>query len=95
MDHRAEKEAEAVNKTNHPILQSVGGKISLEMQVPKLMWLKKNLQETWKNAEHFFDLPDFLTWKATGAESRYLYDNNKSLVYNNICYSFTKVIYLL
>uniref|UniRef100_A0A1B6GW67 FGGY carbohydrate kinase domain-containing protein n=2 Tax=Cuerna arida TaxID=1464854 RepID=A0A1B6GW67_9HEMI len=72
MDHRAEKEAEAVNATKHPVLQSVGGKISLEMQVPKLMWLKKNLPETWKNVGAFYDLPDFLTWKSTGAESRSL-----------------------
>lgn len=72
MDHRADKETEAVNKTNHPVLQFVGGNISLEMQVPKLMWLKKNLPETWKNAGKFFDLPDFLTWKATKADSRHV-----------------------
>ena len=25
----------------------------------------------WLKAHHFFDLPDFLTWKATGDLSRY------------------------
>jgi len=41
MDHRAVSEAEAINSTHHPLLRSVGGRISLEMQLPKLLWLKK------------------------------------------------------
>ena len=41
MDHRAVAEADAINKTRHPLLRSVGGSISLEMQLPKLLWLKK------------------------------------------------------
>jgi len=41
MDHRAGVEADAINSTRHPVLRSVGGSISLEMQLPKLMWLKK------------------------------------------------------
>jgi len=41
MDHRAVSEAEAINSTQHPLLRSVGGSISLEMQLPKLLWLKK------------------------------------------------------
>nr|XP_018902387.1 PREDICTED: FGGY carbohydrate kinase domain-containing protein [Bemisia tabaci]XP_018902388.1 PREDICTED: FGGY carbohydrate kinase domain-containing protein [Bemisia tabaci] len=73
MDHRAEKEAEFINKLNHPVLKYTGGKISLEMETPKLLWLKRNLFDTcWKKAGHFFDLPDFLTWRATGAFSRSL-----------------------
>ena len=27
--------------------------------------------ENWDKAGHFMDLPDFLTWKATGSLSRY------------------------
>lgn len=71
MDHRAEKEANFINSLGHNILRNVGGKISLEMELPKLMWLKKNLNSPcWKKAEKFFDLPDFLTWKATGCDTR-------------------------
>ncbi|XP_060530656.1 FGGY carbohydrate kinase domain-containing protein [Cylas formicarius] len=70
MDHRALNEAEQINSTNHRVLQYVGGKISLEMETPKLLWLKAHLPEVWKNAGLFFDLPDFLTWKASGSESR-------------------------
>lgn len=71
MDHRADVEATTINALGHSVLQFVGGKMSLEMQPPKLMWLKKNLsQQCWQKAHHFFDLPDFLTYKATGSKSR-------------------------
>ena len=31
----------------------------------------QNLPDTWNKAGHFFDLPDFLTWRSTGSLSRY------------------------
>lgn len=64
------KETEFINSFNHPVLQYVGGKIFPEMETPKLLWLKKNLKDTWNKAGYFFDLPDFLTWRATGNDSR-------------------------
>lgn len=72
MDHRAYSEADFINKTGHEILKYVGGKVSLEMEMPKLLWLKKNLPSKWSDYGYFFDLPDFLTWKATGSDSRSL-----------------------
>uniref|UniRef100_A0A1B6DV82 FGGY carbohydrate kinase domain-containing protein n=1 Tax=Clastoptera arizonana TaxID=38151 RepID=A0A1B6DV82_9HEMI len=72
MDHRAHEEADFINQTNHSVLRSAGGKISLEMEIPKLLWLKKNMRDTYDNAGYFFDLPDFLTWQASGADSRSL-----------------------
>ncbi|XP_076283733.1 FGGY carbohydrate kinase domain-containing protein [Lasioglossum baleicum] len=72
MDHRAQEEADFINAQNHEMLQYVGGKISLEMETPKMLWLKKNLPSSWNRAALLFDLPDFLTWKATGSESRSL-----------------------
>ena len=71
MDHRAEEQAEYINGLGHNILKYVGGKVSLEMQIPKLLWLKQNLSHSWSRAELFFDLPDYLTWRATNSESRY------------------------
>lgn len=41
LDHRASEEVSAINDTNHPLLQFVGGKISIEMEMPKILWLKK------------------------------------------------------
>ncbi|XP_012541159.1 FGGY carbohydrate kinase domain-containing protein [Monomorium pharaonis] len=72
MDHRAQEEADIINSIGHDILQYVGGKVSLEMQTPKMLWLKKNLPASWNSAALLFDLPDFLTWKATESESRSL-----------------------
>ena len=70
MDHRAIPEAEAINRTKHEVLRYVGGVISPEMETPKLLWLKKHLPKTWKRTVRFFDLPDFLTYRATGDETR-------------------------
>ena len=35
-----------------------------------LMWLKKHLPASWSKAGYFFDLADFLTWRATGDLAR-------------------------
>ena len=72
MDHRAKSEALEINQMGHPVLQSVGGSISLEMQTPKLMWIKRNKPEIWKKAVDFYDLSDFLSWKSTGSKIRSL-----------------------
>ncbi|XP_058938905.1 FGGY carbohydrate kinase domain-containing protein isoform X5 [Kogia breviceps] len=73
LDHRAVSQVHRINKTKHSVLQYVGGVMSVEMQAPKLLWLKENLRETcWDEAGHFFDLPDFLSWKATGVTARSL-----------------------
>ena len=70
MDHRATIEAAEINAGNHAVLAYVGGKISPEMQTPKLLWLKKNLAQSLTDAGHFFDLSDYLTWRSTGSASR-------------------------
>jgi FGGY-family pentulose kinase len=72
MDHRAIAQAERINKTGHQVLDYVGGVISPEMQTPKLLWLKENMPETWRQAAWFFDLPDFLVFCATGKDVRSL-----------------------
>lgn len=72
MDHRAISQAEKINRTKHAVLRYVGGVISPEMQTPKLLWLKENLPAVWKCAGRFFDLPDYLTYRATGDDTRSL-----------------------
>lgn len=67
MDHRAVAEARAINETRHDVLRYVGGSISPEMQMPKLLWLKQHLPVSFRAGAHFFDLADFLTWRATGS----------------------------
>ncbi|XP_041445277.1 FGGY carbohydrate kinase domain-containing protein isoform X2 [Xenopus laevis] len=71
MDHRAGCQVDRINRTNHKVLRYVGGVMSVEMQPPKLLWLKENLrEECWNKSGQLFDLPDFLTWKATGDNTR-------------------------
>ena len=70
MDHRALAEAREINATHHKVLDYVGGIISPEMETPKLLWLSRHMKETFERAGHFFDLADFLTWRATGATTR-------------------------
>ncbi|MCH7849683.1 MAG: FGGY-family carbohydrate kinase [Planctomycetes bacterium] len=72
MDHRAVEQAQRINATNHEVLRYVGGVISPEMQAPKLLWLKENLPQSWERAAMFFDLPDYLTYRATGDATRSL-----------------------
>ncbi|XP_052777391.1 FGGY carbohydrate kinase domain-containing protein-like isoform X2 [Mya arenaria] len=71
MDHRAGEEADFINATKHDILKYYGGGISLEMEPPKLLWLKKHLRsQCWEKLGHAFDLCDFVTWRATGSLTR-------------------------
>jgi len=72
MDHRAVGDAVAINATGHPVLQFVGGQVSPEMQTPKLRWVKAHLPESWSRAVRWYDLADYLTWRATGREVRSL-----------------------
>ena len=72
MDHRATALAARINETRHEVLRYVGGVVSPEMQTPKLLWLKENLPETWHRAARLLDLPDFLVYRATGADVRSL-----------------------
>ncbi len=70
MDHRAVAQAERINAIGHDVLRYVGGRISPEMETPKILWLKENRPRTFADAWQFFDLADFLTWKSTGDLSR-------------------------
>ncbi len=71
-DHRALPEADACSRTGHPALDLVGGRMSPEMQVPKLMWLKRNTSETWGRMAAARDLSDHLAWRACGTRARSL-----------------------
>jgi FGGY-family pentulose kinase len=70
LDHRAIKQADQLSATGHKVLEFSGGSLSPEMEMPKLMWLKQHLPQSWAKAGYLFDLADFLTWKATGSPAR-------------------------
>src|ERR1700747_2282060 len=64
MDHRAVGEAREINDTRHDVLRYVGGSISPEMEIPKLLWLKRHLPSTYRAAGPLFDLADYLSFPA-------------------------------
>ncbi|CAK8675904.1 unnamed protein product [Clavelina lepadiformis] len=49
MDHRAKAQADKINSESHSVLKYIGGKISLEMQPPKLMWIKQDPEKEKKD----------------------------------------------
>lgn len=65
-DHRATAEAAEITATRHRVLDFVGGAMSPEMQMPKLLWLKRNLPGNWRRYRLALDLADFLVWRTTG-----------------------------
>jgi len=69
-DHRAIEQAKRINESHHRVLKYVGGRLSPEQEPPKLLWIKENLPQTWRRAGKFFDLADFLSWRATGQDLR-------------------------
>ncbi len=72
MDHRAVEQSTRIDATKHDVLRYVGGAISPEMEPPKLLWLKEKLPASWSKAARFFDLPDYLVYRASGADVRSL-----------------------
>lgn len=72
MDHRAIEDANEINAIGGSVLKHVGGRISPEMELPKLRWMKRELPHSWKNAAQFWDLPDWLVHRATNSFTRSL-----------------------
>lgn len=70
LDHRAQHEAREISASGAHVLDYFGGSLSPEMEIPKLMWLKRHLETVWDRAGAMFDLADFLTFKATGSNAR-------------------------
>ncbi|EEP77742.1 hypothetical protein UREG_02591 [Uncinocarpus reesii 1704] len=70
LDHRPVEETEKINATGHNLLRYVGGKMSIEMEIPKVLWLKNNMPKELFDKCKFYDLADALTHLATGNEKR-------------------------
>ena len=68
MDHRASAQTAAINATRDPALAYVGGEVSIEMELPKVLWLKQNFPERYAAVWRFFDLADYLVWRLSGAD---------------------------
>ena len=69
MDHRAADEAAAINATRDPALAYVGGEVSIEMELPKVLWLRRHFPDRYAAVARFFDLADYLVWSSCGADT--------------------------
>lgn len=64
-------QAQRINNTKHEVLSYVGGGVSPEMEIPKILWLKEKLPvDCWEKCALFLELPEFLTYRATGDQTR-------------------------
>lgn len=75
MDHRADEETKIINATNDECLKYVGGQMSIEMELPKMKWLKNYMPNDSDGTPlfekcKFYDLADYLTKKATDLDTR-------------------------
>ncbi|KAF4123718.1 Ribulose kinase, partial [Geosmithia morbida] len=70
LDHRAGRETDDINATRHRLLRYVGGSMSIEMEMPKILWLRNNMPPELFARCKFYDLVDALTHLATGGEAR-------------------------
>ncbi|KAI9096196.1 FGGY carbohydrate kinase domain-containing protein-like protein [Phlyctochytrium arcticum] len=70
MDHRSHREAQDMTDTGSVVLRSIGGKMSPEMSAAKILWLHRNKPDIFTDTIHFMELPDFLSFKATGNITR-------------------------
>jgi ribulose kinase len=69
MDRRADNEAASINSKGHKALKYLGGSMSVLMELPKVLWLKKYTPKERFNRYKFYDLNDALTHLATGGGS--------------------------
>ncbi|MEC7761057.1 MAG: FGGY-family carbohydrate kinase [Pseudomonadota bacterium] len=65
-DRRATAEAEACKAIGGDTIRRLSGVMSPEMQLPKLLWLRSHHPDLWARLGHALDLPDWLTYRATG-----------------------------
>lgn len=70
LDHRPVEETQKINATKHNLLRYVGGTMSIEMEIPKVLWLKNHMPRELFDRCKFYDLTDALTHMATGNETR-------------------------
>jgi FGGY-family pentulose kinase len=70
LDHRPVEETAKINATDHNLLRYVGGTMSIEMEIPKVLWLKNHMPAELFDRCKFYDLADALTHMATGNENR-------------------------
>lgn len=70
MDRRSDVETEVINAHPDPLLKYMGGSMSVEMALPKVVWLRDHLPKAMFERCKFYDLSDALDFLATGVTKR-------------------------
>lgn len=68
MDHRAECVINDIQATGHRYLDFVGGSMSPELYLPKILWLKRFRPDTYKRLKSVRDLSDAIAYRMTGVD---------------------------
>jgi FGGY-family pentulose kinase len=68
MDHRGEAEAEEIGATGDRYLDYVGGSVSPEMYLPKILWLMRHRPAAWERLTAVRDLGDEIAYRMTGID---------------------------
>jgi D-ribulokinase len=68
MDHRGEAEAEEISASGDRYLDYVGGAVSPEMYLPKILWLKRHRPGAWARVTAVRDLGDEIARRLTGID---------------------------
>ena len=66
MDARSQGEMELINQTQNPALHYCGGQVSFEWLIPKVLWIKKNEPEIYKNAYRIVEQLDWINFQLSG-----------------------------
>ncbi len=68
MDHRGEREAEEIAASGDRYLDCIGGSVSPEMYLPKILWVKRHTPEAWARVTAVRDLSDEVARRMTGVD---------------------------
>jgi len=67
MDVRASDQAARISESEHPARKyNGGGPVSAEWLPSKLLWLKEREPDTYRDAKHYADAPDWVAFRLTG-----------------------------
>ncbi|WFU74771.1 FGGY family carbohydrate kinase [Bradyrhizobium sp. CB2312] len=68
MDHRGEREAEEIGVSGDRYLDYVGGTVSPEMYLPKILWVKRHTPQAWARVTAVSDLSDEVAHRVTSVD---------------------------
>ncbi len=66
MDIRSKEQAQKINRSHADILRQCGGEVSPEWLLPKVLWLKENEPEKYKNASVICEQLDYINYRLSG-----------------------------